>query len=299
MSENLHETPGKQTRAEASRANGAKSRGPVTPEGKARSSMNGFKHGLRSGRVVLPTEGFDIYSGYLQAYMDVWLPQNIFEQDLVENMVNARWRIRRIESMETCAINATIVENNEATRQKFSECDINSETALAFRAFANAEKALETFSRHEERLQKTFERSYKLLERSRAKANLFIPSTEDAGNIEAEYPANSPQTPSSGEPIASEPSQSPSSPPPPPPPPRNPPVDAAAGPSHLDSFTGTLVLVFVTLLLAIQRPEIRPVSPQPALIQPAKRVSSLPRSPASQKNSPLVSNNLHKHLKNI
>jgi hypothetical protein len=37
-------------RAAASRANGAKSRGPRTAEGKARASQNVLKHGIGPGR---------------------------------------------------------------------------------------------------------------------------------------------------------------------------------------------------------------------------------------------------------
>jgi hypothetical protein len=49
--------PVSNARAEASRKNGAKSPGPRTAEGRARSSQNALKHGMRAEKhVLLPDE---------------------------------------------------------------------------------------------------------------------------------------------------------------------------------------------------------------------------------------------------
>jgi len=44
-----------------SRANGAKSRGPVTPEGKARACRNNTRHGLLSRDMMLTTESTEAF----------------------------------------------------------------------------------------------------------------------------------------------------------------------------------------------------------------------------------------------
>ena len=63
-------------RAEASRRNGAKSRGPKTPEGKARSAKNALKHGLRAQKhVVLPAEDGAAFEALEAALMDNLAPE--------------------------------------------------------------------------------------------------------------------------------------------------------------------------------------------------------------------------------
>jgi hypothetical protein len=54
-------------RIESSRAHGAKSRGPVTPTGRLKSSANNLRHGLLAGIVVIEEEKPETFTTLLAA----------------------------------------------------------------------------------------------------------------------------------------------------------------------------------------------------------------------------------------
>ncbi len=80
---------------QASRANGAKSKGPTTPEGKAVSKFNGLKHGLRAEHVILPGEDPAAFEAERQAWFHDWNPPSHTRAVLVERAAVASWRLRR------------------------------------------------------------------------------------------------------------------------------------------------------------------------------------------------------------
>jgi len=98
------------TRGLASRVNGARSRGPRTDEGKARSSLNALTHGLTArGAIVLPlVERAEDWSAHLAGFVAALRPVGAVEQELVERMAAITWRLRRVERVEAAVIEATL-----------------------------------------------------------------------------------------------------------------------------------------------------------------------------------------------
>ena len=107
----------KLTRAEAARRNGAKSKGPVTPEGKARSAQNAVRHGLAARSIPLANESEPRCEAMLDAYSAQFQPPNVVEEDLVEEMVAAKWRQRRAMALQNAAIDLQMQKDEPQSRR--------------------------------------------------------------------------------------------------------------------------------------------------------------------------------------
>lgn len=159
--------PKKLTRAEASRLNGAKSRGPVTPEGKARSSQNALKHGLASRAVVLFNESHEEYDALLLEYRSLFQPMDQYEADRVTDIVNARWRIRRIQRFETAAVDLQLDETAPILYEKFASIDIVTVETASFQDLARNSRVLDVIHDYESRYYRILEKAERDLHRYR------------------------------------------------------------------------------------------------------------------------------------
>ena len=151
------------TREEASRLNGAKSKGPVTAEGKKRSSRNALKHGLASSFILLPQECPDRFRAFCDTYVDVLQPQNEVQRDLTFEAAANMWRIIRTSSAEAALIEIEIERQRADVDAKFAEPTDHIRIALAIESLANNGRALALIQRYESRLSRAKQRALEQL----------------------------------------------------------------------------------------------------------------------------------------
>jgi hypothetical protein len=77
----------------ANRANAKKSTGPKSAEGKARSSLNSWKHGLTAERILIVGEDAREFETLCAELMEEWKPKSRTECALVERMAVQFWRL--------------------------------------------------------------------------------------------------------------------------------------------------------------------------------------------------------------
>ena len=125
--------PISEARRAAARANGAKSQGPVTPEGKAKSAVNAISHGLTASAIVLTTESKEKYEALLAAYLEQCGQNGPIETDLVEEIVAAKWQQRRVAAMIAALLDVEMDCMDKEISDQFEHIDNTVRTALAFK----------------------------------------------------------------------------------------------------------------------------------------------------------------------
>ncbi len=88
-------------KAEANRRNALKSTGPRTPEGKAAVSLNALRHGILSQKILLPEEDEEALRELGVRLRDELQPVGELENLLVDRIITAYWRLRRLGRVET------------------------------------------------------------------------------------------------------------------------------------------------------------------------------------------------------
>jgi hypothetical protein len=178
-----------QRRIDASRSNGAKSRGPATPEGLAKSALNSLRHGLASKTVVLTSESAARFEQVLDSYIDHFRPQTEVEMDLVEEMAVAKWRQRRAWSIETATLARELDCQDPELVKKWQRLDPATRLALAHQSLTERGPSLHLIGRYETRLRRHYDKSLQNLFLVKSKRSVtktdFLPNEP---NPESEQP---------------------------------------------------------------------------------------------------------------
>jgi hypothetical protein len=152
-------------RAEASRKNGAKSRGPKTPEGKARSAMNALKHGLRAEKyVTLLDEEWDEFTKLEAALERELAPEGPLQSILARRIARAAWRLMRADRLET---------------EVFAERHFpGGGPGLALIRDGNGTRTIETLLRYRGAAMAEFQRCLRMLKALQAEAAVAAPKAK-------------------------------------------------------------------------------------------------------------------------
>jgi hypothetical protein len=110
------------TKAETARQNGAKSKGPTTPAGKERCRQAAAKAAARRAVAItldctlLPSESREILESINAQELAWWQPVTPTELQMVHELIDINWRIKRIRFAQT----NDIVANMESQRLRAS-----------------------------------------------------------------------------------------------------------------------------------------------------------------------------------
>ena len=94
----------------ANRANAKKSTGPVTFKGKAKVAGNAITHGLSAEKHVIVGESLEEFKIFKDSMFQIYEPDGAYEEEIFIKIVDLKWRLRRVSSIETGIFGNEILE---------------------------------------------------------------------------------------------------------------------------------------------------------------------------------------------
>jgi hypothetical protein len=152
----------KQRRALANQNNARLSTGPRTEEGKAQSSRNATSHGLAASDPVLAHEDRATYERLRNSLRGEFRPAGDHQEFLVDQMVDARWRLARIRRFEAAYFDIC-AQMTDAESE-------GPEHRIVRTMMGRRGDPLAIFRRHETALEATYHRCCKELREARKEA---------------------------------------------------------------------------------------------------------------------------------
>jgi len=149
----------------ANRQNAQKITGPKTEEGKRNARQNSTTHGLFCQSLLLPHDDPVIFHTLRDSYLLALKPQNLPELQLVDQIVSAVWRLRRVQDAEDLL---HVHARNDYVTNKSLKNDPDSDPVSAVASSETyfddrLSNQLDRIAKHEKRYQRTIHRCYREL----------------------------------------------------------------------------------------------------------------------------------------
>lgn len=184
-------------RMAANQANAQFSTGPITPEGKAKSSKNAVRTALTGRTVLLPGDDADHYADRLAQYAKLYRPVGVREIEIVQALCDTWWRLERIPGL----IEALYVKGFAEFKDAVKDIEPAAQsTMLRMETYV-------AYERHFRNLQTQEQRLYRYAEKLRAELSA-LQQERAASEAEAANNTKSPHDRTATSPLSSVPSHS-------------------------------------------------------------------------------------------
>jgi hypothetical protein len=160
--------PVSERRLAANRANGLKSTGPRTAEGKTRSSLNALRHGITGQVSIMTEEDRAAHDKFCQELIHSLQPEGPLEIQFASSIAEDFWRLQRIRALENDIL--ALGSFSDAADIDVDHPEIHTSLTRA-QTFLDHSKDFERLTLYEQRINRSIEKNRKQLDELQEKRN--------------------------------------------------------------------------------------------------------------------------------